>query len=52
MPDGSFQFCPKNCTPALEHALNVSEDWAGAGKLVHATWPTLLGGCRARAPTP
>jgi hypothetical protein len=41
MPDGSAVICPKNCTAALVHALNVTETCGGHD--CKATWPTILG---------
>jgi hypothetical protein len=40
MKDGTKEVCPKNCTQALEHAVNSTP---GGGPLVKKQWPTILG---------
>ena len=41
MPDNTSVKCPKNCTAALEHAVNSTKS---GGSDVQKYWPTFLGG--------
>jgi hypothetical protein len=42
MDDGSELVCPKNCTPALEHAANSTPISGPSPPWVKSTWPTVL----------
>ena len=52
--DGSYEICPKNCTAALEHAVNVTPGYpTPKGGADLTCWPTILGAyCTGRRTRP